>query len=67
MRNEEAIIELQEKFLAKKKRRIELLQTQEKEVAFSKLSIGQFRGLIFDGKLPQVDSDQGVSAMIKAS
>ena len=67
MRNEEAIIDLQEKFLAKKKRRIELLQTQEKEVAFSKLSISQFRGLIFDGTLPQVDSDQGVSAMIKAS
>ena len=41
--------------MAKKKRRIELLQTQEKEVAFSKLSIDEFRGLLFDGTIPKID------------
>ena len=40
MKNEEAAIGLQEKFLAKKRKRIELLQTQEKEVAISRLDLG---------------------------
>ena len=39
LRTEQASIDLQEKFLAKKRRRIELLQCQTKEVALSKLSV----------------------------
>lgn len=39
LRSEKAAIELQEKFLTKKRRRIELLQSQTKEVGLSKLSV----------------------------
>lgn len=57
MRNENAALDLQEKFLAKKRRRIELLQTQEKEVGLSKLDISQFKALIVQGKLTKVAED----------
>ena len=53
--------------MAKKRRRIELLQTQEKEVAFSKLDLDQFRGLIEQGILPKVTEGQSCSAMIQQS
>lgn len=46
LRSRQAAMDLQEKFLTKKRRRIELLQSQSKDVALSKLSVGQFSALL---------------------
>ena len=67
MHNDGAALQLQEKFLAKKRRRIELLQTQEKEVSFSKLDVNQFRAMIDEGKLPKPDENAACSALIQES
>lgn len=62
MRSQDAAVELQEKFLAKKKRRIELLQSQSKEVHLSKLSVKQFSDLLFNGSMPSVDPESKLTA-----
>lgn len=45
LRNAAASKEFKEKFYQKKRRRIELLQTQDKEVLLSDLSLDEFQGL----------------------
>ena len=40
LRSNQSAMDLQEKFLTKKRRRIELLQSQSKEVPLSSLSVG---------------------------
>jgi hypothetical protein len=49
MRDERAGYLLQEKFMTKKRRRIEMMQTRDKEVHFSDLGIDQFRELLSKG------------------
>jgi hypothetical protein len=45
LKNAAASKEFKEKFYQKKRRRIELLQTQDKEVLLSDLSLDEFQGL----------------------
>ena len=56
LRSSQAAMDLQEKFLTKKRRRIELLQSQSKDVALSKLSVGQFSALLSKGNASE-DAD----------
>ena len=39
--------------MAKKRKRIELMQSREKEVVFGDLSVDQFRDLVFKGANPE--------------
>ena len=45
IRNEAAAFDLNDKFVAKKRRRIELMQTAEKEVHLSTLDLSSFKSL----------------------
>ena len=67
LRSEMAAIELQEKFLAKKRRRIELLKSQTKEVTLSTLSVDQFSALLFTGAKSDASSSTQTTALISAS
>ena len=62
--SEQAAIDMQEKFLAKKRRRIELLQTQTKQVTLSNLSLTQFSDLLMRGKTPAPGAGAAPTASI---
>lgn len=64
LRSNKAAMDLQEKFLTKKRRRIELLQSQSKDVALSKLSVGQFGALIAQGTITTASVENAVTANI---
>ena len=46
MLTKDAAMKIQASFLAKKRKRIELMQTQEKEVVYSQLTVSDFREML---------------------
>ena len=58
MRDDQAGLLLQEKFMAKKRKRIELMQSREKQVVFADLTVNQLRDLVFKGIVSEVSEEE---------